>query len=72
MVIFHSYVSLPKGTKAGRVKGGGRCGERAVYEELGDTDDDDPDDCTIWRQCPYCGSSHGKIACEKASREEGS
>ena len=47
--------------------GGGRCGERAVCEELGETkwtDDADGDDMESMSP----GLIHGKTACEKASR----
>jgi hypothetical protein len=58
-----------KGRKlAGRPKGeGGRCGERAVCEELGETkwtDNADGDDMESMSP----GLIHGKTACEKASR----
>ena len=66
---FSSVRPRCKGRKlAGGPKGeGGRCGERAVCEELGETkwtDDADGDDMASMSP----GLIHGKTACEKASR----
>ena len=54
-------------TKAGKVKGGGRCGERGVCEELGDTNDADADGHDM--AAMFRGLGPGKSPCDRGEGE---